>query len=109
MAHDELDPLIVRVLTAWARHDVAWGLHPQDDQRWMGVFMALSKHGCTWHPDQITNWIEDNYPGVSASRARTLSAYSEMALALHSPGSSESREWVATGERIAQQVIDAGT
>ena len=112
MTQHSLDPAVVRALRAWTKHDEAWGCHPQDRQRWMGVFLALAKNGFSWWPDDILYWLRENFPGADESEIQTIRDFGEMAQALHPPESSDSLEsdsleWIEIGENIARTAIES--
>ena len=95
----ELDPLCSRALEAQAETATAWGNHPQDHERWMGVFEELARQGGRWGPDDILYWFEEHWPHADARHVHTLCAYADMALARET-----SDGWLEVGAAVVQEI-----
>ena len=95
----ELDSLCRRALAAQADTETAWGTHPQDYVRWMGVFEELVRQGCRWGPDDILYWFEEHWPHIDSRLIHTLCAYANMALARVA-----SAEWIEVGAALVRRV-----
>lgn len=97
----DLDALCTSALSEQAATATAWGTHPQDYERWMGVFDELVRQGCRWGYDDMWYWFEEHWPHVPDRQIRTLCAYAEMALAR------ETSEWLDAGAALVRRVAGA--
>ena len=102
-----LDPVVEKTMEVALATSDASGLRIDAELRWMSLFPVLIDKGYSWHMDNISDWLEQKWPGPKGRRgmnnrnARKVYAWAQMALEQANPRDQD--DWA---EYIIQKIED---